>query len=54
MHQKKGNQWHFGMKARIAVDAEPELMHTVTVTAANAATWNRWLRCCTATGAGVG
>lgn len=38
MHQtKKGNQWHFGMKAHIAVDAESGLVHTVTSTAANEA-----------------
>jgi transposase, IS5 family len=36
MHQtKKGNQWHFGMKAHIAVDADSGLVHTVTTTAAN-------------------
>ena len=38
MHQtKKGNQWHFGMKAHIAVDAQSGLVHTVTTTAANEA-----------------
>lgn len=38
MHQsKKGNQWHFGMKAHIGVDADSGLVHTVTTTAANAA-----------------
>jgi len=38
MHQtKKGNQWYFGMKAHIGVDAESGLVHTVTTTAANAA-----------------
>ena len=38
MHQtKKGNQWHFGMKAHIGVDAASGLVHTVTTTAANAA-----------------
>src|SRR5574343_121491 len=37
MHQtKKGNQWHFGMKAHIGVDAQSGLVHTVTTTAANA------------------
>lgn len=36
MHQtKKGNQWHFGMKAHIGVDAESGLTHTVVTTAAN-------------------
>jgi IS5 family transposase len=38
MHQtKKGNQWHFGMKAHIAVDADSGLVHTVSTTAANEA-----------------
>ena len=37
MHQtKKGNQWHFGMKAHIGVDVDSGLVHTVTTTAANA------------------
>ena len=36
MHQtKKGNQWHFGMKAHIGVDAESGLVHTLVTTAAN-------------------
>lgn len=36
MHQtKKGNQWHFGMKAHIGVDKDSGLVHTVTTTAAN-------------------
>jgi len=34
---KKGNQWYFGMKAHIGVDAASGLVHTVTTTAANAA-----------------
>ena len=30
MHfSKKGNQWHFGMKAHIGVDAQSGLVHTV-------------------------
>jgi IS5 family transposase len=38
MHQtKKGNEWHFGMKAHIGVDMESGLVHTVTATAANVA-----------------
>jgi IS5 family transposase len=38
MHQaKKGNQWHFGMKAHIGADADSGLVHTVVCTAANAA-----------------
>ena len=36
MHQtKKGNQWGFGMKAHIGVDAQSGLVHTVRATAAN-------------------
>jgi IS5 family transposase len=36
MHQaKKGNQYYFGMKAHIGVDADSGLVHTVTTTAAN-------------------
>jgi len=36
MHQtKKGNEWHFGMKAHIGVDSESGLAHTVIGTAAN-------------------
>ena len=38
MHQtKKGNQWHFGMKAHIGVDADSGLVHTVVGTPANEA-----------------
>jgi len=32
---KKGNQWHFGMKAHIGVDADSGLVHTVVGTSAN-------------------
>ena len=36
MHQaKKGNQWHFGMKAHIGVDAESGIVHSMVTTAAN-------------------
>jgi IS5 family transposase len=36
MHQtKKGNQWHFGMKAHAGVDADSGLVHSVATTAAN-------------------
>ena len=36
MHQtRKGNQWHFGMKAHIGVDADSGLVHSVVGTAAN-------------------
>lgn len=38
MHQtKKGNEWHFGMKAHIGTDAHSGLVHTVVGTAANVA-----------------
>jgi len=38
MHQtKKGNQWHFGMKAHVGVDVASGLVHTVKGTAANEA-----------------
>lgn len=38
MHQtKKGNQWHFGMKAHIGVDEFSGLVHHVECTAANVA-----------------
>jgi IS5 family transposase len=38
MHQtRKGNQWHFGMKAHIGADAQSGLVHTVSGTAANVA-----------------
>ncbi|MEP8697177.1 transposase, partial [Citrobacter freundii] len=33
MHQtKKGNQWHFGMKAHIGVDAKSGLTHSLVTT----------------------
>jgi IS5 family transposase len=36
MHQtKKGNQWYFGMKAHIGVDADSGLTHKLVTTAAN-------------------
>jgi IS5 family transposase len=36
MHQtKKGNQWHFGLKAHLGVDADSGLAHSLSVTAAN-------------------
>ena len=34
---KKGNQWHFGMKAHIGVDAQSGLIHTVECTTAKVA-----------------
>lgn len=36
MHQtKKGNQWYFGMKAHIGVDAKSGLTHSLVTTPAN-------------------
>jgi transposase, IS5 family len=36
IHQsKKGNQWYFGMKAHIGVDAATGLVHSLVTTAAN-------------------
>ncbi|HDK2195302.1 TPA: transposase, partial [Escherichia coli] len=32
---KKGNQWYFGMKAHIGVDAKSGLTHSLVTTAAN-------------------
>ncbi len=35
-HQtKKGNEWHFGMKVHVGVDAETGVVHSVTTTPAN-------------------
>jgi IS5 family transposase len=42
MHQtKKGNQWHFGMKVHIGVDAQSGLVHHVECTGANEADINQ-------------
>ena len=36
MHEtKKGNQWHFGMKAHIGVDSETGIVHSLSTTVAN-------------------
>jgi IS5 family transposase len=36
MHQcKKGNKWHFGMKAHIGVDAYSGMVHSISTTEAN-------------------
>ena len=38
MHQtKKGNQWHFGMKVHVGVDAQSKVIHSVVTTPANTA-----------------
>lgn len=36
-HAKKGNQYHFGIKAHIGVDADSKFVHSVAVTGANVA-----------------
>ena len=49
MHQtKKGNQWHFGMKAHIGVDVASGVVHTVIGTPPTKPTSTRRRRCCTA------
>ena len=49
MHQtKKGNQWHFGMKPHIGVDADSGLVHSVIGTAANVNDVTQATVCCTA------
>ena len=46
MHQtKKGNQWHFGMKAHIGVDAKSGLTHSLVTTAANEHDLNQLVIC---------
>jgi IS5 family transposase len=41
MHQtKKGNDWHFGMKAHVGVDRKTKLIHSVAATPANTADGN--------------
>ncbi len=37
---RKGNQWHFGMKAHIGVDSETKVIHSVATTPGNAADAN--------------
>ena len=44
MHQtRKGNQWYFGMKAHIGVDASTGIVHSMRATAANLTTLRRLL-----------
>jgi transposase, IS5 family len=38
---RKGNQWHFGMKAHIGVDVASGVVHTIVGTAANEADINQ-------------
>ena len=46
MHQtKKGNQWHFGMKAHIGVDAKSGLTHSLVTTAPTSMTSISWVIC---------
>ena len=33
---RKGNQWYFGMKAHIGVDADTGIVHSMSAAAANA------------------
>jgi IS5 family transposase len=52
MHQsKKGNQWYFGMKAHIGVDAESNRAWCTPCAAPRATSmmWSRPMRCCTVT-----
>jgi len=37
---KKGNEWHFGMKAHVGVDKKTKLIHSVVATPANVADGN--------------
>ena len=47
MHSsKKGNQWYFGMRAHIGVDADSGRMHTVRGTAGHAGDAPKAARCC--------
>src|SRR4051812_9154721 len=44
MHSsKKGNQWYFGMKAHVGVDASSGLVHTAGVTSGNVTRSAGWL-----------
>jgi IS5 family transposase len=45
---QKGNQWFFGMKGHIGVDAESGLVHRCGARPAASTTWSRPMRCCTA------
>jgi IS5 family transposase len=46
---KKGNQWHFGMKAHIGVNADSGRVHTVIGTDAKSMTSLKNLACCMVT-----
>ncbi|KXU73641.1 hypothetical protein AWN70_00410 [Escherichia coli] len=47
MHQtKKGNQWHFGMKAHIGVDAKSGLTHSLVTPRPTSMTSISWVICC--------
>jgi IS5 family transposase len=49
MHQtKKGNQWHFGMKAHIGVDVASGVVHSLTGTPPTRPISTRWQRYCPA------
>ena len=54
MHQtRKGNQWHFGMKAHIGVDAEKGIVHSLSATAPTPTTLRRRATCRDAGVAGI-
>ena len=47
MHQtKEGNQWHFGMKVHIEVDADTGLVHSMSATPANVLDVTEATACC--------
>jgi IS5 family transposase len=55
MHQtKKGNEWHFGMKAHIGVDSATKIIHSVAATAANVHDSVCCRNCCTGKRRGCG
>jgi len=55
MHQtKKGNQWFFGMKAHVGVDADSGLVHTCPRRRPMKPTSSRWPICCMAGSTGMG
>lgn len=51
---KKGNDWHFGLKAHTGVDAASGLVHTVIGAAATCPTCPKHTRCCMVTKRGNG
>jgi len=51
---RKGNQWYFGLKAHIGVDAKQGTVHTLVTTSANVADSTVLPNCCTARSAKCG